>query len=325
VIELTWADDLSDQRRRDVRALLDRAEQVDGVAPVGEHVLIRLRPGATGSAHLVAVLDGDADGVVAGYAQLDLAGDADGRLVAELAVAPEHRRRGVGAALATAVLERAGSTAVPGAAVPEAVVPNAAVPDRAGSAEVRFWAHGDLPAAAGLAARLGLSRVRELRRMRVELTEPPVEPELPAGVSLRAFRPGADEAAVVAVNRRAFSWHPEQGAMTEADVRDREAEDWFDPAGFLLAVDERDALVGFHWTKVHPGGLGEVYVVGVDPDRQGGGLGRALTLAGLAHLWRTGIRRVMLYVESDNAPAVRVYARLGFELWNADVQYQRVG
>ena len=99
-------------------------------------------------------------------------------------------------------------------------------------------------------------------------------------------------------------------------------EPWFDPKGFLIA--ERDGeMIGFHWTKVHPDGLGEVYVVGVDPDRQGGGLGRALTVAGLRHLYAQGLRTVLLYVEADNAPALAVYRRLGFTDWKTDVMYAR--
>lgn len=111
--------------------------------------------------------------------------------------------------------------------------------------------------------------------------------------------------------------------MTEQDLRAKEREEWFDPAGFLLAVDGRDRLLGFHWTKVHPDGMGEVYVIGVDPDAQGGGLGRSLTVAGLRHLGDHGCRQVMLYVEGDNAPAIKVYQRLGFEKWDTDVQFGR--
>ncbi|GAA1280877.1 mycothiol synthase [Saccharothrix xinjiangensis] len=261
------------------------------MAPVGEAVVLRLRPGAVGSAHLPA----RRDGVLAGYLHLDLLGDADGNQVAELAVHPDHRRRGVGSALLAAVAERAPS--------------------------VRVWAHGGLPAQEALAAKLGARKVRELLRMGRRLDADLPGPVLPPGVRLRAFEPGRDEEAVVRVNHLAFSWHPEQGAMGVEDLRAKQGEPWFDPAGFLLAVDADDRLLGFHWTKAHSAELGEVYVVGVDPGAQGGGLGKALTLAGLAHLRAAGLTEVMLYVESDNASALAVYTRLGFARWDSDTQY----
>ena len=85
------------------------------------------------------------------------------------------------------------------------------------------------------------------------------------------------------------------------------------------------ALLGFHWTKQHSPDLGEVYVVGIDPAAQGRGLGKLLTLAGLHHLAGLGVAEVLLYVESDNAPAVAVYSGLGFTHADADthVMYRR--
>jgi mycothiol synthase len=153
------------------------------------------------------------------------------------------------------------------------------------------------------------------------------EPRVPQGVVIRTFRVGSDEDAWIAINSRAFSHHPEQGGWTRADLELREREPWFDPDGFYLA--ERDGrLAGFHWTKVHAaaGGqdaIGEVYVVGVDPDEQGTGLGRALTLIGLRHLRDSGLPEVMLYVDGENAPAIRLYESLGFTRWHTDVMYTR--
>jgi mycothiol synthase len=174
-----------------------------------------------------------------------------------------------------------------------------------------------------IAEKRGLARVRELLLMRLDNSVELPEPRWRDGVRVRTFVPGQDEAAMVAVNKRAFDWHPEQGLLTVADVEATERESWFDPAGFFLAVDEDDTVVGFHWTKIHGDNTGEVYVVGVDPAAQGGGLGTALTLAGLQHLRARGTRETILYVEADNRPAVTVYTRLGFTLAYTNVAYQR--
>jgi mycothiol synthase len=312
VTEFSWSD------RPDpvaLRALLAAVSAVDGrpALPAGAGV-----PGEFhGGEVLLASTGGDAaggdpaGGHLVGCVHLNAEGDAFGRLVAELVVRPADRRQGIGGRLVRGLLERAG--------IAEDAEPGDSL---------RVWAHGDQPAAAALARRFGFQRVRELRRLRMPLADRLPAVRLPDGVRLRAFRPGADEDAVVEVNRLAFAWHPEQGTLTADDVRAAEREPWFDAAGFLLAVDADDTVLGFHWTKVHPavGGepMGEVYVVGVHPNAQGGGLGKALTLAGLEYLRDVrSVRNVMLYVESDNVPALAVYEKLGFTFWDADVQYAR--
>lgn len=159
---------------------------------------------------------------------------------------------------------------------------------------------------------------RELRQYRRGL---PVEEK--ASVTVRAFVPGADEDAWLRVNNRAFRWHPEQGGWDRATLGGRQDEPWFDPAGFLL--HEQDGrLAGFCWTKVHhheSAPLGEIYVLGVDPDFQGQGLGRELLLRGLEWLAAAGITTAMLYVYSDNLSALRMYEKLGFTLDHVDQGY----
>jgi mycothiol synthase len=289
VIELSWRAGLDEALAGEVRALAAAATTTDGAEPLGEHVLMHVTD--AGAAHLLA-LDG---GALRGVAQLDT---ADG--VAELVVHPDHRRAGLGRRIVEEVLARAGGT-------------------------LRVWAHGQHPGAVALAARLGFTPVRELWQMRRSLLDGLPEPQLPAGVRLRAFVPGQDDDEFLRVNNAAFDWHPEQGGWDRGQLRLREAEPWFDPAGFLLAVDEADRLLGFHWTKVHtePESIGEVYVLGVDPSAQGRRLGAALTLAGLRHLRERGQSRVMLYTEADNAAAVKLYGSLGFTRWQADVSYRR--
>ena len=287
-----------------VLALAEAAERADGVAPLSEHVLLHVRKASAEQSRDLLLLAGD---TLAGYAHLDAPeehGPAAGDMSGELVVHPARRRNGYGTELISAL---------------------AAGADGHG---IRLWAHGDLPGAAGLARSAGFTRVRALWQMRMPLAGAALpSPVFPAGTTLRTFRPGQDEEAWLRVNGRAFADHPEQGSWTREDLALREAEPWFDPEGFFLAERE-GTLAGFHWTKVHPaqGGeqpIGEVYVVGTDPARQGGGLGRALTLAGLAHLRRAGLTQVMLYVDESNTPAVRMYTALGFTRWSADVMYRR--
>ncbi|MFG1926788.1 mycothiol synthase [Cryptosporangium sp. NPDC048952] len=278
-----------------VLAVADAATATDGVAPFSEQTILALRNPADYPD--VVHLFSRADGVIAGYAQI---ADASGELV----VHPAARGRGLGRKLLEEMLE---------------------------TAPLAIWAHGEHPAARALAEKLGLERSRVLFKMCRPLTRPLPPTQLPDGVRLRAFEPGADDAAWLRVNARAFATHPEQGKWTQQDLELRIREPWFDAAGFLLAVsaDEPSKLLGYHWTKRElaadgtPGPEGEVYVVGVDPDAQGLRLGTALTLAGLEYLARTGATESTLYVDESNPRAVRLYTGLGFEVCATDVMYSR--
>jgi mycothiol synthase len=212
----------------------------------------------------------------------------------DLAVRPAARGRGAGTALARAALDAAG-------------------PD------VQAWSHVAHPAAVALAASVGLVAARELWVM--ERAAGPVEVPAVEGVTVRSYRDtDADE--VLRVNAAAFAHHPEQGSMDAANLAERMAEPWFDPAGLLVA-DTGSSLLAFHWTKQHSADLGEVYVVAVDPAAQGRGLGRAVTAAGLEHLAGLGVGRVILYVEADNAAGIATYSGLGFSHTQTHVQYAR--
>jgi mycothiol synthase len=266
-----------------VRTVAEAAAEADGAAPLDEAALMALADGTvTGTAdrHGFALLLGDELALVV---HPDHRGHGHaGRLLSELAAAGQHPRTA--------------------------------------------WSHGNHPAAAALARAHGWERVRDLWVMRRPAALDLAEPRAVDGVTIRGYVDD-DAAEVVRVNAAAFATHPEQGAMDLANLRRRMSEPWWDPAGLLVA-DAGDGLLGFHWTKVHLrtdaeraaglAPLGEVYVVGVDPRAQGRGLGKALTLAGLHHLHGVGVREVLLYVESDNTPAVATYSGLGFTHRDSD-------
>ena len=282
-----------------VRSLLDVAERADGHRPLGEHQWLDLvHGGRRGFAGLVAWEPGHDHPV--GYAQVSR---GSGTWALELVVDPHHRDPD--GTIAVDLLEEA-----------------LAVVASEGGGHVHLWVPKPGPDHDRLAAAVGLRRGRELYQMRRPL---PLEDGLAAGEPLptRSFEPGRDESRWLAVNNRAFAWHPEQGGWDLDTLLAREAEAWFDPAGFLL--HEREGrLAGFCWTKVHADhepALGEIYVIAVDPDFQGLGLGRKLVVAGLRWLADRGLTIGMLYVDASNEPAVALYRSLGFSVDHSDRAY----
>ncbi|MER6450023.1 mycothiol synthase [Streptomyces venezuelae] len=293
--QIQTLDELTEEQAIAVLDLIEDAARTDGTTAVSEQGRLQLRGGPReGIRHFLLTENGR----LSAYGQLEDTDPVEAP-AAELVVHPALRGRGHGRAMGTALLAASGK-------------------------RLRVWAHGGKSAARHLAQVLGLTLFRELRQLRRPLAggDTLPEPVLPPGVTVRTFVPGVDDTAWLTANAAAFAHHPEQGSLTQRDLDDRIAQPWFDPKGFFLA--ERDGeLVGFHWTKVHAAEqLGEVYVVGVRPGAQGGGLGKALTAIGLRHLAAQGLPTAMLYVDADNPAALAVYAGLGFTTHEVDLMYR---
>lgn len=299
-----------------LRRLAEAAQTTDGAEPFNDDTKVQLRAAEEGGHPSVTMLGAwsarDSSGLelVGAALVVHTAGEEGGtESTLELVVHPDWRGRGIARCLMEALSE-------------DAMAP-------AEGRTRRAWAHGGHPGAPKLAAAFGWEPARELWVMRHTDPAGLPEPTLPGGVRLRRFFPEHDEPAWLKVNAAAFADHPEQGRVTLEDLQARMAEDWFDPAGLLLAWEDGE-LLGFHWTKVPlqngaPGPVGEVYVVGVAPQAQGRGLGKQLTLAGIRHMADQGLRDIILYVDASNTPAVELYRRLGFEVFKTDTQYAPAG
>jgi mycothiol synthase len=293
-VRITQPDALDEGTAHKLRTLAAEVEELDGSPPLSDQALVQLTEGGTRVRHIVAA---DESGTT-GYAQATMGDDAAS---VEVVVGPVPDRPALADALVDAAVAAASAW------------------------RILAWAHGAKSPVRAALERHGFAPMRSLLRMQRPIDDVTVDPP-PAHIRLRTFEVGKDEAAWLAVNARAFADHPEQGGWTMADLLARERESWFDPAGFMLAEDASGALLGYHWTKLHPGAppVGEVYVLGVDPVAQRHHLGGTLLSAGLSWLHSQGARTAMLYSDDSNLTAVRLYEKRGFRTVEVDTQYEIV-
>jgi mycothiol synthase len=282
-----------------LRSLFDDVHEHDHHNALGEHKWLDLiHGGRAGFAGVIATEPGHDHPV--GYAHVSRHEQKVGaEWGLEIVVHPEHRGIGVEVAVAERALE---------------------LVREAGGGHLHLWVFQPTEIHDGIAHRLGLKRGRDLLHMRVAMP-PTAKAELPAGIEVRPLEIGRDEKSWLDLNNRAFEHHPEQGAWDDETLKRRMTFEWFDPNDVLLAFDG-DALVGSNWTKLdREKRVGEIYVLAVDPDRHGGGLGRALSLAGLQHMADEGMAEGTLYVDAANDAAVSMYRSIGYEVDHRDRAY----
>lgn len=293
---------LTGGRQPAVDRLVEVAAAADDHSPLGEHKYLRLR---RGDEQTLGVLATDHGGELVGYAHA-LLFDEDGarRLAFELVVHPEHRNEGVARLIIARLMAVAG---------------------RLGVDAVDAWAYGDGAPASRLASEFGFQPHRTL----LHLTAPTAgrtRPPLVEGLAYDHFRAATDAEGWLALNRTVFAGHPEQGQWTQEDLAARLREPWFDEHDFLVVRDPDGTIVAFNWLKCRVDGVhreAEIYVLGVDPAWGGHGLGSALIEAGLAHIAERGLDHGCVYVDEDNAAAVRRYVAGGFEVRHRDMCYRR--
>jgi mycothiol synthase len=286
------ADDIAE-----VSQLLTDAERADGSVPLSDHMWLDLREGGRpGFAGLVAREPGH-DHPVA-YCQLSRGNDS---WAIEIVVHPHHRydMATIGPELMHAAVD---------------------IVRTEGGGHVHWWVFEPSQLHHHIASGVGLTVGRTLLQLRRPL---PLESSLTDLISdfvTCRFRPGIDDDEWLSVNNAAFATHPEQGNWTRETLAARLQAPWFDPDGFVLHHID-DTLAGFCWMKVHEKTherIGEIYVVAVNPDFQGRGLGERLAVTGLTHCANNGCDVGMLYVDADNKVALKMYENLGFSPHQTD-------
>jgi mycothiol synthase len=282
--------------------LLRAAACADGHEPIGEHKFLRLQRGGDLAAAILAY----ENGVLAGYAHTLAYCDDDGggRVSCEIVVHPEHRRRGVGRTLIShAILHAQAQDAH----------------------RLDLWAYNHSQASAALALQFGFRPVRRLLHLHRHVAGTPRAQAL-EGAALRAFRPGEDDRAWLALNNRIFAGHPENGRWTLDDLHARMAQPWFNPDDVLM-LEVDGVLAGFCWVKVQERGddgrVGEIYVIGTAPEYQGRGLGRYLLASALRHMRDRDAQVAAIYVDEANEAALRLYQAADFHHHHVDVCYSR--
>jgi len=295
---------LSKSQQGSVLALIKAAHNFDGSPPIAEHVLLHLRHGGDKSdSHIII----EENNQVIAYAHLDTTDLVAGPSV-EAVVHPNHRGNGLGSLILKEAIKACGD-------------------------KTRIWSHGDLPAAKAIAASLNLERLWSNLLMSKPLGE--IQPVI-SKYPIRTFISDFDNQAFLSLNNKVFANYPDQGGWGEDDLKVRLNESWFDEKGFFVAEDKGE-LIGFCWTKIHGAhthshsgededhgheALGEIYVLAVNPDYKGQGVGRNLTITGLNYLKHQGLNNVMLYVGVENKPAFNLYKSLGFNNFGSDVMYR---
>jgi mycothiol synthase len=238
-----------------------------------------------------------------------LTDEGQGQLVADGYVHPDWRGQGLGSLLLHRMEMRAREMIV-------------AAPEGARVILINNVLANDDAARQLLEAR-EFSLTRVFWRMRLEMTEPPPNPEWPAGVHLRTFERGRDERAVYEVVESAFSDHWGHTPTTFEEWSARMERDSWDPSLWFLVETDDGALVSVALCRTRPE-LGWIQTVATLRGWRRHGLAHALLLQCFGAFWERGQRIVGLGVDSQSLTgAAHLYQSVGMEVEMRIATYEK--
>ncbi len=224
-----------------------------------------------------------------------------GRVILDGAVHPAHRGRGVGSRLLEIAIDHS---------------------RKLGAKLVQIPIAERMQASQYFVRKRGFQVVRRYWQMSLTEYRGGV-PQVPHGFELRHFVPG-DEESLCTLQNLAFagSWGFRPNAVEE--IRYLVNTSWCHPKGILF-VTENQRKAGYCWTMDDHARKEKGYIrmMGVDPMRQGRGLGRAVLVAGIDYLRKRGMKQIELLVDSRNSSAKHLYQSAGFKRKGTILWYQK--
>jgi len=229
------------------------------------------------------------------------------RAVLSCLVHPEHRRRGFAKRLFECALHRATELGVK--------IAHVNIPQDSATAKRLF-------------SEMGFRFVRRFLELRLDLSEAHLLKAHQIASLLRHMRHG-EEDKLLQIQNRSFANTWGFSPNTIEDIIYRISLPNCSSKDIILA--SADKPIAYCWTKIDSGedkaigeGKGRIYMLGVDPDHRGKGVGKQVLLAGLSHFESKGVRIVELTVDSENKTACALYRSVGFEDWTSSLWYEKV-
>lgn len=248
----------------------------------------------------------EAGGEILGY--VDLTPEPEiGRVVLSFLIHPKHGKKGQ----AEALLERAGNRA-----------------RDLGVERIQANVSPDNVHAKRLLTKIGFHFIRFFLELSIDLPEIHVSGLNAAESFCRPLKKGEEDELLRLQNRSfagTWGYNPNtiEDILFHLGFPDRSPED-------IIIAGEGDRPIGYCWTLAKAGekrtetaGKGRIYMLGVDPDYRGKGMGKQVLLAGLSSLKGKGVKVVELTVDSGNLAARALYRSVGFEVQSSSLWYER--
>ncbi|MFC1992705.1 GNAT family N-acetyltransferase [Chloroflexota bacterium] len=245
------------------------------------------------------------DGDIVGY--IDIKPEFTiGRVILDCWIRPEHRKKGLVTSLLNYSMHRAQELG-------------------AGVAHVNIAE--DNVVAKRVLSRLGFSLVRRFLELRLDITDVRRSDINHDAPGFRCLQRG-EEDKLTQIQNRAFAGTWGYNPNTVEEITYRTNLSTCSPEDIVLICDG-DKVIGYCWTGIAcKGGSGErkgqIFMLGLDPDYRGKGIGKKILLAGLAHLESRSLQVAELTVDSENEAACALYKSVGFKIRTSSLWYEKV-